>query len=147
VGNKEEYIVNISPSLVQGVIYEHLFVAEALSKEMVPAQPAVAMPWDYLVTRLDNLDTLRIQVKGTKTPMKNYNTTRFQITAKTGTKKTEMVDARVVDVLCCYVEPYKCWYNIPMQSLKGKAVWLYPGNNSSNGQYECWRHDWSVFRT
>lgn len=147
MGNKEEHIVNVSHNLIQGVIYEHLFVAEALGKELVPAQPAVPMPWDYLVTRLDNLDTLRVQIKGTKTPFLNHNKTRFQITAKTGAGKIEKVDSRVVDVLCCYVEPYKCWYNIPMTALAGKSVWLYPTNNESKGQYECWRHDWSFFRT
>lgn len=147
MGDKESHIVNVSHNLIQGVRYEHLFVAEALGKEMVPSQPVVAMPWDYLVTRLDNLQTLRVQVKGTRCQLKNNGCTRFQITAKTGSSKTEMVDSRVVDVLSCYVEPYKCWYNIPMTALKGKAIWLYPQNNSSKGQYECWRHDWSFFRT
>lgn len=146
--DNQEDIVALSEHLIQGTRYEHLWVAEALDRRLIPAKPEVPMPWDYLATRLDTLDTLKIQVKGTKTPLAMdgcSKSTRFQITAKTGAKKLQMVDSRVVDILACYVEPYKVWYNFPMTALSGKSVWLYPHNNSSKGQYEIWRHDWSAY--
>lgn len=144
--DNQEDIVPLSEHLIQGTRYEHLWVAEALDRRLIPAKPEVPVPWDYLVTRLDNLNTLKIQVKGTKTafPMDGGGT-RFQITAKTGSKKLNSVDARIIDILACYVEPYKVWYNFPTSALSGKSVWLYPHNNKSNGQYEIWRHDWTAY--
>ena len=139
-------IVRLSDALIQGTKYEHLWVADILDRNIIPAKPEVPVPWDYLATRLDNLESLKIQIKGTKTPLPMFgNKERFQITAKSGYKDITCVDSDVVDILACYVEPYKCWYNIPMKSLAGKSVWLYPHNNNSKGQYEIWRHDWSVY--
>jgi len=143
VGNKEN-IVNVSEQLIQGVRYEHLFVAGALSKRLIPEQPVVPVPWDYSVCRLDNLQNIRVQIKGTG---KMTRDKRYQITAKTGSDKTVSIDPKVVDILSCYVEDYDIWYNIPTLSLAGKSVWLYPHNRESTGQYECWKHNWSVFKT
>ena len=141
-------IVRLSDALIQGTRYEHLWVAEALGKNLIPAKPEVPVPWDYIATRTDTLKDLKIQVKGTKTPFPmEGGKTRFQITAKSGAKKIDMVDSKVIDILACYVEPYKCWYNFPMSALAGKSVWLYPHNNKSKGQYEIWRHDWTAYAT
>ena len=142
--NQKSTIVNVSDAVIKGTRYEHLFIANALERGLVPETPSVPMPWDFTITRLDDLTNIRVQVKGTNTKTKDN---RFAITSKTGSRGHQPIDSRVVHVLACYVEPFSCWYCIPTTALAGKSVWLYPHREGSAGGYECWRHDWSYFKT
>ena len=139
--------VKYSKELLQGIGYEYLFASEAMRRDLIPEQPVVPVPWDFTITHPTSLQSLRVQVKGTNYHCTYNNSDRYCVIAKCGAGNASQLDRNVVDVLACYVQPFNAWYNIPVQALKGKSMWLYPNKTDSLGQYECWKYDWSVYET
>ena len=146
MGNKKE--IRLSWAKLQGTAYQHLFIASALQKKLLVEQPVTDYPWDFSIRHPEKPKrALTVQVKGTNY-LSTESTSRYKICLKTGAgNKHTYVDTDLIDVLAFYVEGTQTWYNMPSSAANGKSIWLYPHKLNSKGQYECWRHDWSVYKT
>jgi hypothetical protein len=138
-----------SDSLVKGVSYEKLFEFQCLDRKLIPEKPVTPLPWDYTITNPETLQSYRVQVKGTNTFQTDgvHPSGRYRIVAKAGRGSNCRKIPDYVDVLSCYVRPMDTFYNIPRSACPNISMWLYPHIKHSRGQYECWRHDWSIFDT
>ncbi len=141
--------VTVSAHQLRGQSYQTLFSSIAMRKGYIVEEPTVPCPWDYTLRNVhESWKNWRVQVKGTE-GYTHGHCDRYRITLKHGAKNTlTSINPNFVDVVACYVENYDVWYNIPVTALTSKkAMYLYPHNRESTGQYECWKHDWSVFNT
>ena len=89
-------------------------------------------------------EVLKVQIKGTKTPVKEWKTARYKITAATGKNVKKIIDCDRVDIMAAHVDP-DAWYIIPCTEVKSVRVWLYPNDENSSGQYEKFRDRWDLF--
>jgi len=147
VGDQKE--IRLSWAKLKGEAYQHRFVAEALDSELLVDKPVTDYPWDFTVRHpSDCKRTFNVQVKGTNCLINSNGCTRYKICCKQGCRnKHTALDPDVIDVAALYVEATNTWYNIPVTTIAGVSVWLYPHKTDSKGQYECWRYDWSVYKT
>ena len=141
--------IRLSWEKLKGEAYQHRYVAEALDQKLLVDKPVTDYPWDYTLRHPSDVKrTFNVQVKGTNFLADYGGTTRYKITCKTGNNgKHEKLDPEIIDVAALYVEATNTWYNIPATAISGISIWLYPHKVESKGQYECWRYDWSVFKT
>ena len=124
-----------------GTLFEQRFVLKCLEHGLHPFSPIEeGLPQDMLVMNKFN-EVLRVQIKGTKTPIKKWKTDRYRITAGTGNSSKKAIDCGRVDVLVAHVDP-DIWYIIPCPELSSVSVWLYPYDETSSGQYERFRDRW-----
>ena len=143
--------IGFSKEQLQGEAYQCIFQSEAYKRGLLVEKSDVPLPWDFTVTNPDNIKKpFRVQVKGTGNLIKRSPTEagRFHITAKSGRRKNGHIDPDIIDVCSFYVEQTQTWYNMPVTALGGsRSVWLYPHIKDSEGTYESWRYDWSIFYT
>ena len=126
-----------------GALFEQRFVLKCLEHGLHPFSPIEeGLPQDTLVMNQAN-EVLRVQIKGTKTPIKKWKTDRYRITAGTGNSSKKAIDCDRVDILAAHVDP-DIWYIIPCPELSSVSVWLYPYDENSSGQYERFRDRWDL---
>lgn len=127
-----------------GTLFEQRFVLKCLEHGLHPFSPIEeGLPQDILVMNQNN-EVLKVQIKGTKTPVKEWKTARYKITAATGKNVKKIIDCDRVDILAAHVDP-DAWYIIPCTEVKSVRVWLYPHDENSSGQYEKFRDRWDLF--
>ena len=127
-----------------GTLFEQRFVLKCLEHGLHPFSPIEeGLPQDMLVMNQSN-EVLKVQIKGTKTPIKKWQTDRYRITAGTGNNTKKAIDCDRIDIVVAHVDP-DIWYIIPCPELKSVAVWLYPYDDKSSGQYEPFRDRWDLF--
>jgi len=127
-----------------GTLFEQRFVLKCLEHGLHPFSPIEeGLPQDFLVMNQFN-EVLRVQIKGTKTPVKKWKTARYKITAATGKNVKRPIDCERVDIVVAHVDP-DIWYIIPCEEVKSVRVWLYPHGENSAGQYERFRDRWDLF--
>ena len=127
-----------------GTLYENIFICEALKRNLQPHVPVGDyLPHDLIVyTEAGNC--VKVQVKGTSCRHPHQPSGRFKIQCMTGANKAK-IKTSYADIMACYVAPWDYWYLIPVDSLLGPSVGIYPAKKDSKGQYEKYRNDWSVF--
>jgi len=126
-----------------GTLFEQRFVLKCLEHGLHPFSPIEeGLPQDLLVMNPHN-DVLRVQIKGTKTAVKQWQTPRYKVTAGTGNHSKKAIDCDRIDIVVAHVDP-DVWYIIPCTELKSVAVWLYPYDSNSAGQYERFRDRWDL---
>ena len=126
-----------------GTLFEQRFVLKCLEHGLHPFSPIEeGLPQDLVVMNQAN-ELIRVQIKGTKTPIKDWKTARYKITAATGKNVKKPIDCDRVDIVVCHVDP-DAWYIIPCEEVKSVRVWLYPYDEKSSGQYERFRDRWDL---
>ena len=126
-----------------GTLFEQRFVLKCLEHGLHPFSPIEeGLPQDLVVMNQAN-ELIRVQIKGTKTPIKDWKTARYKITASTGKNVKKQIDCDRVDIVVCHVDP-EAWYIIPCEEVKSVRVWLYPYDENSSGQYERFRDRWDL---
>lgn len=126
-----------------GTLFEQRFVLKCLEHGLHPFSPVEeGLPQDLLVMNQLN-EVKRVQIKGTKTPVKKWKTDRYRITAGTGNRSKKAIDCDLVDVVVAHIDP-DTWYIIPCVEVRSVSVWLYPFSESSAGQYERFRDRWDI---
>ena len=131
----------------KGTFYEMLFIAECMRRGLHPHDS----PGDYLAHDVLALNSagkvFRVQVKGTETSdERGRRMPRYRVTAKSGKAGAYGLDCTKVDILAAYVGPTETWYIIPCLKVESKrAVWLFPCNPDSKGQYEKYKENWDLF--
>ena len=124
-----------------GTLFEQRFVLKCLEHGLHPFSPIEeGLPQDLLVMNQTN-DVLRVQIKGTKTPINDLKTPRYKITAATGQSVKRPIDCERIDIVVAHIDPDH-WYIIPCDEVKSVRVWLYPFDENSVGQYERFRDRW-----
>ena len=124
-----------------GTLFEQRFVLKCLEHGLHPFSPIEeGLPQDMLVMNTHN-EVLRVQIKGTQTPVKKWKTDRYKVTAGTGNSSKKAIDCDRIDIVIAHVDP-DIWYIIPCPEVKSVAVWLYPHDPNSSGQYERFRDRW-----
>ena len=127
-----------------GTLFEQRFILKCMEHGLHPFSPVEeGLPQDLLVMNHSN-EVFRVQVKGTRTPVKQCRADRYKITAATGSETKKLIDCERVDVLVSHVDP-DVWYIIPCKDVKSVRVWLYPYDSRSTGQYEVFRDRWDLF--
>jgi hypothetical protein len=130
-----------------GTLYEYIFIAEALRRKLQPHVPVGDyLPHDVVVYDSDGA-CKRVQIKGTACShieRGHKRSPRFRITVKVGAD-AKLLTPEMADVVACYVAPWDYWYLIPIDELVGRAIWLYPHQKDSRGQYEKYRNKWDIF--
>ena len=108
-----------------GTLFEQRFVLKCLEHGLHPFSPIEeGLPQDLVVMNHAN-ELIRVQIKGTKTPVKQWKTPRYKITAATGKSVKKPIECDRVDIVVCHVDP-DAWYIIPCEEVKSVRVWLYP---------------------
>ena len=126
-----------------GTLFEQRFVLKCLEHGLHPFSPIEeGLPQDLVVMNQAN-ELIRVQIKGTKTPVQEWKTPRYKITASTGKSVKKPIDCDRVDIVVCHVDP-DAWYIIPCEEVKSVRVWLYPYDENSSGQYERFRDRWDL---
>lgn len=127
-----------------GTLFEQRFILKCMEHGLHPFSPIEeGLPQDLVVMNHSN-ELFRVQVKGTKTPVKQCRSHRFKITAATGSETKKLIDCERIDILVAHVDP-DIWYIIPCKDVKSVRVWLYPHDSTSSGQYESFRDRWDLF--
>ena len=132
----------------KGTMYEMLFIAECMKRGLHPHDsPGDYLAHDSLV--LNNAGKVfRVQVKGTNTSdERGSRMPRYRVTAKSSnTPNHHGLDCTKVDVLAAYVGITETWYIIPCLKVEARrAVWLFPSNPDSKGQFEKYKDNWDYF--
>lgn len=126
-----------------GTLFEQRFVLKCLEHGLHPFSPIEeGLPQDLLVMNHAN-EVLKVQIKGTQTPVKKWKTDRFKVTAGTGNSSKKAIDCDRIDIVVAHIDP-DIWYIIPCPEVKSVAVWLYPFDPNSAGQYERFRDRWDL---
>jgi hypothetical protein len=126
-----------------GTLFEQRFVLKCLEHGLHPFSPIEeGLPQDMLVMNQFN-EVIRVQIKGTQTPVKEWKTPRYKITAATGKNVKKIIDCDRIDIMVAHVDP-DAWYIIPCTEVKSVRVWLYPYDSNSSGQYERFRDRWDL---
>ena len=126
-----------------GTLFEQRFVLKCLEHGLHAFSPIEeGLPQDMLVMNPAN-EVLRVQIKGTKTPVKQWKTDRYKITAGTGNSSKKAIDCDRIDIVVAHVDP-DIWYIVPCPELKSVSMWLYPTAENSVGQYERFRDRWDL---
>lgn len=132
----------------RGTFYEYKFFSEAMKRGYEIFVPAGDhLPQDCHLVNSDN-EIFRIQIKGTDTEVKKWKTSRYRISAKSGrggSSQHSKISCTKVDYLVAYVEPHDVFYIVPCSKIKAVNLWLYPNSLESQGQFEKYKEDWSVF--
>tara|TARA_R110000751_G_scaffold86430_1_gene172084 strand:+ start:504 stop:926 length:423 start_codon:yes stop_codon:yes gene_type:complete len=128
----------------RGSQYEALFASQALKRGLDVLEPVGDyMPYDLMVQNTDGR-IQRVQVKGTRTPIKGKP--GYKVIAASGNVTKTPISPDKVDVLAAYLEPHDCWYLIPLRKVNGGvSVYLNP-HSKVNGKYEVWKEAWNVFQ-
>lgn len=122
----------------RGAIAESKFITECLQRDFEPHVPVTPMPWDFIVTCPKGV--LKVQIKSSRT---NASVNCYNITAKTGHKRSEKMSDEI-DVVGCYVCPIDTWWLIPREEIKGKTVKLNPSKDSKS-KHKKYQENWSIF--
>lgn len=130
----------VSKQQQQGAVYESEFRTECLRRGFEPHDPTIPVAWDFIV--LCPAGTLKVQVKGTKSPAE-YGS--YKLTTSSGFRVKKVIDRNKVDVVVCYIDPEKTWYIIPNDKPLPKTIKLMAGNKRSASKYEKYRDNWSPF--
>ena len=126
-----------------GTLFEQRFVLKCLEHGLHAFSPIEeGLPQDMLVMNHAN-EVLRVQIKGTKTPVKKWKTDRYKITAGTGNSSKKAIDCDRIDIVVAHIDP-DIWYIVPCHELKSVSMWLYPNAENSDGQYERFRDCWDL---
>ena len=128
----------------RGSQYEAAFVTQSLKRGLDILEPVGDyMPYDLMVQNGDGR-ILRVQVKGTNSPVKGKP--GYKIIAASGSTTKTPINPEEVDVLAAYIEPEDVWYLIPLRKIAGGvSIYLNP-NTKQNGRYEVWKEAWNVFQ-
>ena len=126
-----------------GALFGQRFVLKCLEHGLHPFSPIEeGLPQDMLVMNQYN-EVLRVQIKGTQTPVRKWKTDRYKVTAGTGNSSKKAIDCARIDIVIAHVDP-DIWYILPCVEVKSVAVWLYPYDPNSSGQYERFRDRWDL---
>lgn len=131
----------ISANILRGAVYEAEFQTEALRRGFIPHVPCTTVGWDYVVSCPRGL--LKVQVKGTQTPVPHYKEA-YKVTTSSGTGSKNRIGAEI-DVIACWVDPLRVWYLIPTDVRIPKTIALYAGVKRSSSKFQTYREDWSPF--
>ena len=124
-----------------GELSELRFLAEAYSKGFVVSKPfGDNASYDFIVDFNGKLS--RVQCKSTETLNKKDAFTIYAAHGKTG---KELYSAESIDFLACYVFSFDAWYLIPVNSIKSRAINLYPHKSVRRAKFEGFLEKWELF--
>jgi len=133
-----------------GNLYEQIFFAEALSKDLEVFTPlGDYLPQDCLVMNKAG-KVFKTQIKGTADKVRDSRggLGRYMITCSSGTSKKIRMDCTKVDVIAAYVAAIPTWYLIPCLAIdEALRISLYPHNPQSKAKHEKYREGWDIFKT
>lgn len=132
----------------KGMLYEQLFMYEALKRDLIPHKPILDPTChDVVLVNKDGCPII-VQVKSIKVRCyDNFKTKgcfKYTIKASCENDKIKLRDS-YVDVLAIYTVNEKSWYVIPCKSIKTGTVAIYPHIEGSRGQYEEFKEGWNFF--
>ena len=133
-----------------GNLYEQIFFAEALSKDLEVFTPlGDYLPQDCLVMNKAG-KVFKTQIKGTADKVRDSRRGglgRYMITCSSGTSKKIRMDCTKVDVVAAYVAAIPTWYLIPCLAIdEALRISLYPHNPQSKAKHEKYREGWDIFK-
>jgi len=132
-----------SPKL-KGEYVECLFLAKMLSLGYTVCKPwGDSARFDFIIEKPGH-PPLRVQVKSAW----GLKDRTFRVVTYFRDKRNESAwrryDARDIDLLVAYVEPYDAWYCIPIAEVEARTICLAPHRERSKGRYERFRDAWEL---
>tara|TARA_R100000479_G_scaffold175361_1_gene126207 strand:- start:123 stop:542 length:420 start_codon:yes stop_codon:yes gene_type:complete len=132
-----------------GNLYEQIFFAEALSKDLEVFTPlGDYLPQDCLIMNKAG-KVFKTQIKGTADKVRDSRggLGRYMITCASGTSKKIRMDCTKIDVIAAYVAAIPTWYLIPCLAIdEALRISLYPHNPLSKAKHEKYREGWDIFK-
>ena len=132
----------------KGMVYEQLFMYEAVRRDLIPHKPILDPTCHDVVLVNKEGCPIIVQIKSIKNRCydnrENKGCHKYVIKASCEGDRIALNDT-YVDVLAIYAVNEKSWYLIPCDKIKSKTVAIFPHIEGSKGMYEKFKEGWSFF--
>ena len=121
-----------------GELAEAEFICVAMRNGLIVSQPfGDNQKYDFIVD--NGHKSYKIQVKSTSCFLEKKNC--YQISTAYGTERKNLYTHKDIDFFACYIEPERCWYIIPVNSVHTPNIRIYNDSEASKltPYKEAWR--------